>query len=85
MIDILSYMNSLKLTWLRRLQMDVDNKCYVLANIIITEKLFNCGKLYANIVYRNLHNSFWKDVVKCYVDFMHISPIYRMENWFMIY
>ena len=49
-------------------QYDVQNH-----NDIIT-RLFVCGKLYANIVYRNLHNSFWKDVVKCYVDFMHIFP-----------
>jgi hypothetical protein len=41
MTDEVSYMNSLKLTWLRRLLLGGDNKCYALANVIInTEKMF---------------------------------------------
>jgi hypothetical protein len=72
MTDVLSYMNSLKLTWHRRLLLGGENKCYALTYVVInTEKLFSCGRLHAEIIHNNLNNSFWKDVVKCYSDFMN--------------
>lgn len=70
MTDLLSYIKSLKLTWLRRLII-FENRCFnILSSLFNFEKLCNCGKEYTDIVARQLKNDFWKDVLNAYSSFI---------------
>ena len=82
MPDIYSYMKSLKISWLKRLSNSNNSNYAILVNEIINiEKLFNCGKLYASSLHKNIQNDFWKDVLKALTDFIDIVPINSLESF----
>ena len=65
MIDIYSFIASLKSTWIRRLFID-DNKTWktIIEDTIDTRLLANCGDSYIDVCIRNVTNAFWRDVLK---------------------
>lgn len=64
MIDIQSFIYSLKTAWIRRLITNANTCKYtkILESEIDTHLLFECGTDYLDICIKNITNSFWKDV-----------------------
>ena len=81
MIDIKSYICSMKIK-LKELLIHEESNCYKLVNNIFdVNKVFNMGKIYCKYVSKNIRNEFWIDVLKAYVTFMENV---RCNDWFKV-
>ena len=64
MVDICSFENYMKITWLKRI-VSGEGNCYSLAKSLIDFKILsNTGKMYAEKICLHLKNKFWLDVLK---------------------
>ena len=82
MIDTVSYMKSLKLTWFRRLLIGSDKKCFTFVNNLFNyDKIFMFGKCYLEGECKMLFNYFWKDVLLAYSDFIDNMKITTIEQF----
>ena len=71
MIDVYSYLHSLKLKWFKRYVDNSQSKCYKLVNSLFDiDKVFNTGKMYCNLIISKIKNVFWIDVLKSYMIFV---------------
>ena len=64
MINIKTYAEALKLTWIRRILQKESKWQLLLKTLISVEKLFCCGSEYIKSTLPLLKNDFWKDVFK---------------------
>lgn len=81
MIDINLFMNSLKLTWLRRL-LTMDNKCSHLAEIVCPSLKLICifGNDYIKRKLQDDQNPFWRDVLNSFLILSSsISPLNSIQ------
>ena len=71
MIDIPSYINSLKIKWIKNAIKNSNSKCYQLVNDLFDmNKVMNCGKMYCEKIVKNIKNNFWIDVLKSYIKYI---------------
>ena len=79
MIDLRSYIESLKTTWIRRIIKGNDSKWKLLTNEIFeVDKLFNVGPGIIETTVRNIKNRFWKDVLN---SWSHLQRLTKVEKW----
>ena len=76
MIDIVAYMKSLKLSWLKRLLSgNNSNICLFVQQIFNIDMIINCGKMYIDKICGKIKNIFWKDVLYAYSNIIEVSTI----------
>jgi hypothetical protein len=89
MIDVPSYICSLKVKWIRNFIIHSESQCYKLVDTLFDmHKLLNCGKLYCEKVAKKIKNSFWIDVLKSYIRYIEkfeISSIGQILNMPLFY
>ena len=73
MINLKAFINSLKLTWLRRVILSNSPWQSVLKNIINFQEIFTLGRESILSLIRNVKNKFWVDVLKAYADIQHLN------------
>ena len=79
MIDLRSYIESLKTTWIRRIIKGNDSKWKLLTNEIFeVDKLLNVGPGIIETTVRNIKNRFWKDVLN---SWSHLQRITKVDKW----
>ena len=79
MIDLRSYIESLKTTWIRRIIKGNNSKWKLLTNEIFeVDKLLNFGPGIIETTVRNIKNRFWKDVLN---SWSHLQKITKVEKW----
>ena len=66
MINLTAFVNSLKLTWLRRLLRDNGTWKLLVENKIDLNKLITCGQNYCDTIINTETNKFWKDKLISY-------------------
>ena len=66
MVDVFSFVATMKISWLRRLRVDNSFSRFIYDLCPEIEKLKHFGGEYANIVMTRVHNPFWHDVAKHY-------------------
>ena len=76
MIHLMSYIESLKLTWIRRLYSTSGKWQELLKSKIDTNVLANCGVEYIIKCQNKLKNLFWKDVFKVWE-----KVVYKIEKY----
>ena len=81
MVDIYSYIHSLKIKWFKRYVSNSKSKCYKLVNTLFDiDKIFNTGKMFCNLIISKITNSFWIDVLKAYMVFVDKLCIDNIEQ-----
>jgi hypothetical protein len=81
MVDISSYVHSLKIKWLKRYVSNCDSKCYKFVNSLFNiDKVFNFGKMYCMSINNKIKNAFWIDVLKAYMIFVDKLCIDNFEQ-----
>ena len=73
MINLKAFIDSLKLTWLRRVILSNRPWQSVLKNIINFQEIFTLGRESILPLIRNVKNKFWVDVLKTYTDIQHLN------------
>ena len=68
MINLKSFMNSMKLTWLRRMVTSNSSWQEIISNKICFKELFSLGTSYIENILKNIKNKFWIDVLKAYSE-----------------
>jgi exonuclease III len=66
MLDIFSFLSSMKITWLRKLQCDSEWRNFTYDIYPILVPLEKLGSEYAHVAMQKVDNLFWKDVLKHY-------------------
>jgi hypothetical protein len=66
MIDIRSFIISLKCTWIRRMVTGNGSWINIARTILDVNKLYNCGSHYPENMSNRIHNDFWKDILNCF-------------------
>ena len=61
-------MNSMKLTWLRRMLTSNSPWQEIIRNKIRFKELFSFGTSYLENILKNIKNKFWIDVLKAYSE-----------------
>ena len=74
MINLNAFLDSLKLTWLRRLLRDNGTWKLLIQNKFDLNKLITYGENYCEITVTTISNKFWKDVLYSYIKLlkMHV-------------
>ncbi|XP_052778728.1 uncharacterized protein LOC128216195 [Mya arenaria] len=93
MIDITSYIYSLKLKWIKKCILNDSSKCFKLMSVLFdVNKMLNFGKKFCEIICQKMSNTFWKDVINAYMlyidrfcidnvnQFMHM-PLFYNHNF----
>ena len=73
MINPKAFINSLKLTWLRRVIISTIPWQSVLKNIVNFQEIFTLGRENIISLIRNVKHKFWVDVLKVYADIHHLN------------
>ena len=68
MINLKAFMNSMKLTWLRRMVTSNSPWQEIIRNKICFKELFSLGTSYIENILKNIKNKFWIDVLKAYSE-----------------
>ena len=70
MINVKSFINSLKISWIRRLLNEgKENWKLIISQNLEENKLINLGTNYIHKIIPIINNPFWTDVLKAYVTF----------------
>lgn len=69
MINLISFAQALKITWLRRILQKESKWQMLIKRKVEMEKLFSCGSEYTKGILTNLKNNFWQDVFKALLNF----------------
>ena len=69
MLNIRTFISSMKLTWLKRLKGVSPWERFTINMFPYFNKIYNLGAEYADIVSKYVHNPFWSDVMKHYKFF----------------
>ena len=72
MVNIKLFIQSLKLSWIRRLIFEKKEWKHFIEMHISTPRLLSCGSQYASQISSGLGNKFWKEVFKIWADFKFI-------------
>ena len=91
MINLKAFINSMKLTWLRRMILSDSPWQSIIKKTINFDELLSLGKSYIDSLLRKIKNKFWIDVLKAYPeilqvirqnteDFVLSSPIFHNHN-----
>ena len=73
MINLKAFINSMKLTWLRRVILSNGPWQSIVNDKINFNKLLVFGSCYANDVQNKIKNKFWIDVLRAYSDVLQLS------------
>jgi hypothetical protein len=80
MLDVKSFLSSMKISWLRRLSLDSEWKSFTINMYPDLQNLEYFGGEYANVAMNSIKNLFWKDVLKHYKKFtLKCCPINLAE------
>ena len=80
MTDIYAFQKTMKMTWLRKIVLS-DGKCFQLVySIFDVKKMFNLGKNYIEKNMISLKNSFWRDVLTCYIEYINKQNVSKCED-----
>ena len=90
MINIKAYMDSLKLTWIRRLYNTNSKWQHILKTYINIDMLSNCGSEYISVCTREIKNEFWKNVFAAWHALMNkinnrdskVKNILKIPIWY---
>ena len=72
-INLKAFINSMKLTWLRRVILSNGPWQSIVNDTINLNKLLVFGSCYANDVQNKIKNKFWIDVLRAYSDVLQLS------------
>ena len=92
MVNLVAYINSLKLSWIRRMFTSEGKWKKIITSKVDMMKLSNCGPRYIKICKESTHNLFWKDVLDAwltlikkekinYEDKLLLMPIWYNEKF----
>ena len=84
MVNIKVFIDSLKLSWIRRL---IQKQCkwqLVFNSLFDLQKLSTCGSGYIQECLKNCKNKFWKDVFKAWVRLNDSEGVKNMQNKFIL-
>ena len=70
MINLSAFLDSLKLTWFRRLLKDDGTWKLLIKNKFDFNKIITCGEMFCENVMNSLSNKFWKDVINSYIKLL---------------
>ena len=70
MINLSAFVDSLKLTWMRRLLRDNGKWQLLTQNKFDLNKLITCGEHFCEGTITTLLNKFWKDVLNAYLNLL---------------
>ena len=70
MINLIAFLDSLKLSWLRRLLRDNGTWKILIQNKLDLNKLTTCGENYCERTVTTTSNKFWKDVLYSYLKLL---------------
>ena len=72
MINLKAFVNSMKLTWLRRVILS-DSPWQSIVNKITFQELFSLGRSYIDGLIKNVKNKFWIDVLKSFSELLSLQ------------
>ena len=76
MIDLRSYLNSLKLNWIRRFVSGKNRTWHLIApEMLRSNFVWNYGVASLKVVMKELNNPFWKDVISAWITFSNAFEI----------
>ena len=76
MIDLRSYLNSLKLSWIRRFVSGKNRTWHLIApEMLRSNFVWNYGVTSLKVVMKELNNPFWKDVISAWITFSNAFEI----------
>ena len=72
MINLKAFVNSMKLTWLRRVILSNSPWQSIVNYIINFQELFSFGKVYIDHLIKNVKNKFWTDVLRAFSELINV-------------
>ena len=75
MINLKAFMNSMKLTWLRRITTTESPWQYIIKDTINFNEIFSFGTSYIESFLSKIKNKFWIDVMKAYSEILKLNKI----------
>lgn len=69
MINLKSFSQALKITWLRRVLRKESKWQLFIKRAVEVERIFSCGSDYTKAMLQKMKNNFWKDVLKAFLVF----------------
>ena len=76
MIDISSYIRSLKMKWIKRIVAEKhNNMCKLMPSVLQKNFIWNYGIVALKKVLKEISNPFWKGVVEAWIYFSSVFPI----------
>ena len=79
MINLKAFVNSMKLTWLRRVILSDSPWQSVVDNKINFQELFSLGRSYIDSLSKNVKNKFWIDVLRAFSELLSLQKNITQE------
>ena len=73
MINLKAFVNSMKLTWLRRVILSDSPWQSIVDNKINFQELFSLGRSYIESLSKNVKNKFWIDVLRAFSELLSLQ------------
>ena len=80
MINLKAFMNSMKITWLRRIIVTDSPWQSVIRNTINFNEIFSFGTNYIDLLLPKIKNKFWTDVLKAYSELITANKIEKEDQ-----
>ena len=80
MINLIAFMNSMKITWLRRIIVTDSPWQSVIKNTINFNEIFSFGTNYIDLLLPKIKNKFWTDVLKAYSELIMANKIDKEDQ-----
>ena len=79
MINLKAFVNSMKLTWLRRVILSDSPWQSIVDNKINFQELFSLGRSYIDSLSKNVKNKFWIDVLRAFSELLSLQKNITQE------
>ena len=80
MINLKAFMNSMKITWLRRIVVTDSPWQSVINNTINFNEIFSFGTNYIDLLFPKMKNEFWTDLLKAYSELITVNKIDKEDQ-----
>ena len=80
MINLKAFMNSMKITWLRRIVLTDSPWQSVIKHTINFNEIFSFGTNYIDLLLSKITNKFWTDVLKAYSVLVTVNKIDKEDQ-----
>ena len=80
MVELKSFIKTLKVSWLRRILQQSDTSGWKELALINFSKIFSFGGVYAAKLSSNLQNPFWKYLMQVWSEFCEAIPVEKIKQ-----